>query len=109
MIGHKPAAPFPRDEWIIGDGRGGDGRFRSYIVHTVPPRFIARVVNIDGEGRPIAAEGTVALEAGIRYQARLNQILCEFAWIDEPDAKDVTQCLEAAADALESYDDSLIE
>ena len=36
-----------RDEWLIGDALGLDGKRREYVVHLQPPRFVARVVACD--------------------------------------------------------------
>lgn len=100
--------PWPRDEWIIGDGVGLDGVPRQYIVHTVPPRFIARIVETDddfGDGEPDPAESAVDLASGVTFHAGFGAVLCEIAWIDEPRPGEVAQLLEAAADAIERMDE----
>lgn len=84
------AASWPRDEWIVG--QGPDLR-REYIVHTMPPRFIARVA---GEDDTDADE-----ISGIVY-ASGEDTLCEILWLDEPDPGAVTALLEAACDALDA-------
>lgn len=94
------AFAWPRDEWIVGDGIDRDGQRREYVVHTVPPRFIARVVACDPDGLPELGEEPADVVSGVVYSDG-DDVLCEIDWIDEPDPGQVTQLLEAAADALE--------
>ena len=86
----------PRDEWIfqISDGR------RSYIVHTLTPRFIARLVECDQDGVPLPSEGKVDALSGITYQTD-DLLLCEISWIDSPSPdNELTDLLHQAIDAL---------
>jgi len=96
---------FPcRDEWIVGDGPAGPGgRRREYIVHTTPPRFIARAVIIDEvDGTPEPVEAPVDDEAGVVYRVAANLELCEIEWIDPvPRAPEITALMEAAGDAID--------
>ena len=42
----------PRDEWIIGtDMPEGCGQGQQYLVHMRYPRFVARVVSVNDQGR----------------------------------------------------------
>jgi hypothetical protein len=101
MMGGQGPAPWPRDEWLVGDGVTADGRAREYIAHLVPPRFVARVVRCDEAGLPAAEELPADVLSGTVYAADEETLLCEIDWWDTPPAGQVTQLLEAAADALE--------
>lgn len=107
MMGATESAPWPRDEWVIGDGVTADGRSREYIVHLQPPRFAARIVEIDEDGIPIAAEAPVDVLSGTVYVAEHftgehGTLLCEVDWIDAVPPGQVVPLLEAAADAIET-------
>lgn len=105
MIGHPSrSATWPRDEWIVGVST--DGKRREYIVHTVAPRFIARIVACDEDGVPEAGEEPADLLSGTTYSADEMTVLCEIAWIDEVPPGQVVGLLEAAADAIEALDES---
>ena len=94
-----PAGPWPRDEWIIGEGQDG----REYVVHSAPPRFIARVVMTDEkDGTPLDSEEPADLVGGIVYAADPGTVLCEIDWIDEPQPSEITALMEAAAEAIEA-------
>lgn len=95
LMGGVAPGPWPRDEWIVGDGVTADGRPREYVVHVAPPRFVARVVDEDdpGEAPADVLSGTVYASEGY--------VLCEIDWIDQPDPGQVTQLLEAACDAID--------
>lgn len=97
LMGGIERSPWPRDEWIIGDGRDG----REYIVHTAPPRFVARIVAVDGDGNPEPGEEPADVISGTVYAIDDATVICEIEWIDKPRAGEVTQLLEAAADAIE--------
>ena len=101
LMGGIDRSPWPRDEWIIGDGVASA---REYIVHTAPPRFIARIVACDADGRPEPGEQPADLVSGAVYAIDEATVLCEVEWIDKPRAGEVTQLLEAAADAIERAD-----
>lgn len=101
LMGGSGRGPFPRDEWMAGDGVTADGRAREYIVHLAPPRFVARVVAIDDSGLPEAAEEPADVLTGIVYSAAEGTLLCEIDWIDQPRPGEITQLMEAAADALD--------
>lgn len=102
LMGGTERSPFPRDEWMVGDGVTGDGRRREYIVHLQEPRFVARVVAVDYDGLPEPAEEPADVMTGITYQANEETILCEIEWWDQPKAGQITSLLEAAADALDA-------
>ncbi len=94
----------PRDEWITGTGTGG-GRDRRYLVHTRYPRFVARVVSINEDGRPVTAERAADLRTGVVHSDQwglAGTMLCEIIWIDMPQADDPSMrvLLGAAMDAL---------
>lgn len=102
MIGAADlASPFPRDEWLLGDALGGDGRRREYIHHLQPPRFTARIVVVDDDGLPEPGEEPADVASGAVYSIDEETVLCELAWIDEPDPGEIVRLLEAAADEIE--------
>ncbi len=101
MMGGVGASPWPRDEWIIGDGVTGDGRRREYIMHVAPPRFVARIVAVNENDAPEDSDLPADIVSGTVFQADPETLLCEIDWIDAPDPGGVTQLLEAAADAIE--------
>lgn len=101
LMGGLTASPWPRDEWIIGDGVTGDGRNREYIMHVAPPRFVARIVAVDEHDAPEDSDLPADIVSGTVYRADPETLLCEIDWIDQPDPGAVTQLLEAAADAIE--------
>lgn len=107
LSGANEVGPWPRDEWIIGDAWSGDGHIRTYITHALEPRFIARVVNVDEDGLPTPNEGHADLLSGTVYAADQDTIFCEVVWIDEVKAGAVTMLMEAAADAIERYDNNV--
>lgn len=100
MIGRADADAWPRDEWLIGDARGGDGQQREYIVHLQVPRFSARIVMRDDDGDPLASEQPADVVSGTVYASE-NYCLCEIDWIDQPRPGEITQLMEAAADAID--------
>lgn len=95
---------WPRDEWIEGDGlgHGPDGSTgRRYLIHARPPRFIARVVEIDElTEQPEPDEDPVDTTSGVAYRVNPSLLLCEIQWIDRAPA-DLVALMEAAADAIE--------
>ena len=105
QMGGISAAPWPRDEWIIGDGVTADGRAREYIVHTAPPRFVARIVMCGADGAPVREEQPAGASSGVVYWADPDTLLAEIEWIDQPAPGEVTGLLEAAADAIEEMGD----
>lgn len=97
-VGDAVQPDWPRDEWIVGDGAGGK---REYIIHTVRPRFVARVVNVDEEGLPVAGEMPADTLTGVCYSAA-DSLICEIVWIDPPPTERALLALmDAAADALD--------
>jgi hypothetical protein len=106
MMGAAEIRPWPRDEWVLGDGVTADGHRREYIVHLAAPRFVARVVMCDDEGLPMPDEEPANVVSGTVYVADASDfdrqtILCEIEWIDEVSPGQITQLLEAAADAID--------
>ncbi len=101
MIGQTDLSPWPRDEWLIGDADGGDGKRREYIYHMQTPRFIARVVAAGDDGEPEAGESPCDVVSGTVYTS-LGFILCEIDWIDQPQPGEVVALLEAACDAIDA-------
>ena len=107
LLGLTQILPWPRDEWLIGDSPhpSPNGHRREYIFHMMPPRFVARVVAcVDGVVAP--EEEPADILSGVTYVAHDDgseeTILCEFVFIDEVKPNELTQLLEAAADALEA-------
>lgn len=102
IIGINEISPWPRDEWMVGDIRGPDDRYREYICHMQPPRFIARIVACDEDGTPRTIEQPADTETGIVHFIGSETILCEIAWIDMVDQIEALRWLEAAADYIEN-------
>lgn len=98
MMGARDIAPWPRDEWIIGDALGGDGQRREYIVHTAAPRFVARIVACDDDGVPDEAEEPAHTLDGY---TSAGYVICEIDWIDKPRPGEITQLMEAACDEID--------
>lgn len=99
------------DEWIVGDGVATEGApnlptDRVYVLHTMHPRFFARVVRIDPvTEEPHADEAPV--HGGTVYRADIDIALGELHWIDPPPAgHDLTRMMEAACDAVERWEDA---
>lgn len=112
LMGATEIAPWPRDEWVIGDGVTADGRRREYIVHLAPPRFAARIVEIDECGQPAPKEEPADILSGVVYVAEHmvgehGTLLCEIDWIDEVHPGQIVTLMEAAANAIETMTDQL--
>ena len=105
LMGARELSPWPRDEWVVGDGLTADGRRREYIVHLMPPRFVARIVACTEDGLPEEEEHPADILSGTVYVADQLTLLCEIDWIDQVDPGQVTHLLEAAADAIEEIND----
>jgi len=101
--GATAIAPWPRDEWMIGDAHGGDGKRREYVAHLQPPRFVARVVACDDDGVPEAEEDPADILTGTVYSSD-SYVLAEIAWVDEVAPGEIVKWLEAAADAVDGAD-----
>jgi hypothetical protein len=80
-----PTAPWPRDEWIIGDGPPDPdtGYRREYITHTHYPRFTARIVVVDDNGLPDPHEEPADVLGGVTFSVD-SYVLCEIQWRDPP-------------------------
>lgn len=85
-------SPYPRDEWIIGDGEQG----REYIGHCRWPRFWGRIYCKDDP-----TESPVDLTSGVVHWIDENTVICEIGWIDKPDPDQITQLMEAASVRIE--------
>lgn len=103
LTGAADIAPWPRDEWLIGDALERDGRRREYIAHILPPRFVARVVMCDDAGDPAPEERPVDIVSGTVYSAG-DAVLCEIDWIEPVAPGEHVKWLEAAADALDAME-----
>lgn len=103
LIGMSDRTPWPRDEWLIGEATGEDGRRRDYIAHLQPPRFVARIVQTDARGRPEPAEEPADVVSGTVYDCGDGLLICEIAWIDEPAPGEVAQLLDAATDVIDDH------
>lgn len=76
------------------------------IFTAMPPRFIARVARVDGDGRLMPDEPEADLLSGLTY-ANDDVVLCEVQWIDRaPVGHALTLLLEAACDFLDTWDES---
>ena len=84
--------------------------FRCQIAEK-PPRFTARVVyTAPGGEAAMPGEGPANILSGTTYVANGGDVegdvlLCEIAWTDEPSPGEVTQLMEAAADAWEAWEE----
>ncbi len=100
------AAVWPRGEWLVGRDDGG----RLLVQHLHFPRFTARAVHTaPGGATPAEEEQPADILSGVVYVAdggdpEGDALLCEIAWIDEPSPGEVTQMMEAAADAWEAWE-----
>lgn len=103
MTGATDIAPWPRDEWLIGDGAGfgGPGARREYIAHLQAPRFVARIVACDEQGEPLASEQPCDKARGVVYTSG-DYVLCEIAWLDTIAPGEIVKWMEAAADAIDA-------
>lgn len=101
MAGGTDRGPWPRDEWVNGDAVDETGRRREYIVHIQPPRFVARVVELDEYGDPEPGEAPADILSGMVYSAGPLTLLCEIEWWDEVRPGEHAKWLDAAADALD--------
>lgn len=99
-----PDPDWPRDKWIIGDAPPEEDTQarREYIMHTKHPRFIARIVQVDDEGRPEKSEEPTDILAGHRYASE-DYVLCEIVWIDPPPSPEkLLALMEEACDAIDA-------
>lgn len=65
---HTPA-DLVCNEWILGEVAAGKGR--EYLIHTRPPRFLARMVNRGAD-----------IQSSEVYEFPPDHLLCEFQWLD---------------------------
>lgn len=107
LIGAVDIAPWPRDEWLIGDALGGDGKRREYIHHMQAPRFTARIVACDDGGLPLPDEHPADVASGVVYSSD-DTVLCEIEWIDEVAPGELVKWMEAAADAIDAMDEAAV-
>lgn len=64
------------DEFIVGGGASG----REYIIHTLPPRFVA-TVHVAGADDALGTDDI----GGLTYACSDDEsVLCEFIWWDKP-------------------------
>lgn len=106
ILGATDRTPWPRDEWVVGDGVTADGTSREYIIHLAAPRFVARIVMCDHDGLPLPEEEPADVVSGAVYVADASEedrqtILCEIEWIDEVSPGQITHLMDAAADAID--------
>lgn len=115
-LGIAPGTPVdttPADEWIIGEGTASEPS-RQYVIHTIPPRFIARAVvpaAWDENDDPIlpASDGSDG-EPAYSPLAPLTfadnfVFLTDVVWLDEAPAFEVARrALSQAADLFAIVD-----
>jgi len=94
IVGTGSDSGFPRDEWLIHEAE------RAYVIHTVRPRFIARVVEIEETGEPRQSEEPVDFWSGVTFGIG-DLLLCEIAWIDPAPALDDLELF--FNDAIEAF------
>jgi len=94
-----------RDEWIVGAGHRGA---REYLVHTRAPRFIARLVALDGAA-PQAVDAGADIDSGVVRRCKGGaEMLCEFGWLDPPPRdRELRALLDRAEGALDDYQQQL--
>ena len=92
-----------RDEWIVGDGADRDGgRPRQYIVHAWPPRFIARVVEVDEDDEVVPDEADADTLTGVVYASE-GYLVCEVQWIEPPpEGAALARLFDRACDFIDS-------
>ena len=98
---HDPA--WRREEWVLGHGPpDGFDRHRTYLFHLWPPRFRARLVQIDPDtGKPVLAEQHADIESGIVCAAGGEYVRAEIEWSDKSPAGPVlVELCEAASNGL---------
>lgn len=90
-------------EWLIA-GDALEESVREWVIHATPPRFIARIVPTDEDGRAIdPCDADADLISGLTYSF-VDGVLCEFEWIDEPPTGDgLLRLMQGAATAIEIY------
>jgi len=97
-----PVRVLPRDEWCLGDGApDAHGHRREYLTHLRPPMFTARVVELDENATPTAAEYPVNMDSGEVYQNG-DMAICEVIWHDQPKIGEIVGLFEAACDFIDS-------
>lgn len=104
-----PIITTPDDEWIYGEGIGGPDPARRYVVHTLPPRFIARAVEaaaFDVVDDPIfpAADGSDGEPpydelSPLVFSGRAV-FLTEVVWLDQAPAFEIARKALSKAAAL---------
>ena len=86
-----------------GDACAGDTVLFSETVFAGTPRFIARLVECDNTGLPLASEGDVDALTGFTC-ADQDLLFCEIAWIDPaPPQNDLASLLEQAIEAFHDF------
>ena len=105
-LGSPAATAWRRDEWIVGEGSEGPERtYRAYLFHAWPPRFRARLVQVDEAGEPIEEELPADVSEGIVYPGGVDFVLCEMEWIDPPPfGEELVELMEQAADSVSRID-----
>jgi hypothetical protein len=106
MMGARELSPWPRDEWIIGDAVQAHGRRREYIIHMMPPRFAARIVEVQDDETPRPDELPADVNSGTVYTFN-DCVLCEISWFDEPSPGAIAALMEAACDAIDAENERL--
>jgi hypothetical protein len=88
--------------WAVGEMANEHGQRREYIAHLSVPRFVARVVALDFDGRPEPHEEPVRSASGTYRIDEQNQ-LCEVEWIDPVRGAATRALLRSAAGLLEQH------
>ena len=96
------------DPWILAEGLPDDqGERREYLVHTESPQFRCRIVAIDPTTGGLPEPYEDPADVGpLAYKIDIDTVLVEFEWTHAcPDVPQLYRLLEAAADALERFED----
>lgn len=101
---------FPRGEWLVGY----DDESRRMIAHLQHPRFTCRVIMCEPDGSVAEEDEPANILSGVTYvdadpAGECDVILCEVAWIDDPDPGEVTHLMRAAYEAFEEHEDKMLD
>ncbi|WP_310620460.1 hypothetical protein [Flexibacterium corallicola] len=93
----------PDYEWLVGESVNSNWTRREYIYHMQTPRFTARILTYDFEGKPRFTEKP----KGKVYPVNKVVALCDVNWIDEPESDEAEGLISAAVhyiDLVQAFD-----